>query len=281
MSHPLLECSAIDQPPDEYLRSVGMVFAEFGPQTQDSGNVSCGIQVGDERYFVKTAGIPDDPRPYLGHAARVELLRNAARLSASVTHRLLPPLLGLIESPGGPLLVSPWLDGELLGVSREQRDDPQSSFQRFRRLPAPTLHTCLEAVFDLHVILARAGWIAGDFYDGSLLYDFAAGRLWAIDLDSYHLGTFRNDMGRMFGATRFMAPEEFELGALIDEQTTVFVMGRTALVFLSNGTLDPQPFRGPRALFDVAAQACEPERALRFASVAAFHHAWRAASLAA
>ncbi len=33
-------------------------------------------------------------------------------------------------------------------------------------------------------------------------------------------------MGRMFGSTRFMASEEFELGALIDEQTNVFVMGR-------------------------------------------------------
>jgi hypothetical protein len=31
-------------------------------------------------------------------------------------------------------------------------------------------------------------------------------------------------MGRMFGSTRFMAPEELELGALINEQTNVFAM---------------------------------------------------------
>ena len=277
MPHPLLERTAIDQPPGEYLRAVGVVFAEFGANTQDSGNVSYGVRVGDERYFVKTAGLVEDPRPVLNHAGRVALLRNAARLSAAVSHPLLPTLLGVIESPGGPLLVTPWLDGEILGVPRERRDDPQSSFQRFRDLPPARVQACLDAVFDLHDTLARAGWVASDFYDGSLLYDFAAGRLWVIDIDMYRAGPFINEMGRMFGSTRFMAPEEFERGALIDEQTTVFIMGRTALVFLSDGTLAPEPFRGPRALFDVVSQACQPVRAARFASMATFSHAWRAA----
>ncbi len=277
MTHPLLECPAIDTPPGEYLHSVGVVFAEFGANTQDSGNISYGVQVGAERYFVKTAGLPNDLLPLLDHAGRVALLRNAARLSASVSHPILPKLLGVIESPDGPMLVTPWLDGELLGVPREWRNDPLSAFQRFRELPAATVQACLDAVFDLHDVLARAGWVAADFYDGSLLYDFKAGRLWVIDLDMYHDGPFLNDRGRMFGSSRFMAPEEFECGARIDEQTTVFVMGRTALVFLSDGTLDPAPFRGPRTLFDVVAQACRPDRARRFTSVAAFHDAWRAA----
>ena len=278
MFHPLLQRLAIDQSPSEYLRSAGVVFAEFGDKTQDSGNISYGVQVGAEQYFVKTAGLVDDPLPLLDHGGRVALLRNAVRLSASVSHPILPALLGTIESPDGPMLVYPWLDGELLGASRETRGDPQSAFQRFRHLPPATLQTCLDALLDLHVHLAAAGWVASDFYDGSLLYDFDARRLWAIDLDLYRDGPFTNDMGRMFGSTRFMAPEEFERDALIDKQTTVFVMGRTALVFISDGTPDPDAFRGPRALFDVVASACHPDRAHRFASMAAFHQAWRAAS---
>ena len=277
MSHPLLQRPAIDQPPGEYLRAVGVVFAEFGANMQDSGNISYGVQIGNERCFVKTAGLPLDPLPLLDHAGRVALLWNAARLSASVNHPLLPTLMGVIESPVGPLLVTPWLDGEFLGASRETRDNPQSAFQRFRRLPSATLQARLDDVFDLHMHLAAAGWVALDFYDGSLLYDFNAGQLWVIDIDMYRAGPFINDMGQMFGSTRFMAPEEFERGALIDEQTTVFVMGRTALVFLSDGTLDPEPFRGPQALFDVARRACEPIRADRFASMTALAHAWRAA----
>lgn len=270
-------CDVINEDPERYLRSIGAVFAEFGALTQDSGNVSYGVQIGAERYFVKTAGRPDDPRPFLNHAARVALLRNAVRLSESCHHHTLPRLHRVIESPTGPLLVYEWLDGELLGAPRAQRDDPVSAFQRFRILPAATIQGTLDAIFDLHHKLAGAGWISVDFYDGCLIYDFKSGRLGIVDLDMYREGPFRNDMGRMFGSTRFMATEEFELGALIDERTNVFTMGRTALVFLSDGTLNADAFRGTRALFEVVARACEPERSCRFDSMAAFYSAWRAA----
>jgi serine/threonine-protein kinase len=277
MSYALLDCDAINGQPEQYLRAVGTVFAEFGALTQDSGNVSYGVQIAAERYFVKTAGQPDDPRPVLKHAARVALLRNAVRLAGSCRHPALPKLYRVIESAAGPLLVYEWLDGELLGAPRARRDDPQSSFQRFRSLPAATIQQCLDAVFELHYKLACAGWIAVDFYDGCCIYDFESGRIGIVDLDNYREGSFRNEMGRMFGSTRFMAPEEFELGALIDERTNVFVMGRTALVFLSDGTLDANAFRGARALFQVVARACEPERSRRYDSMAAFYRAWRAA----
>ncbi len=275
MPHPLLDCDLIDGPAEEYLRSVGTLFAEFGGLTQDSGNVSYGVQIGAERYFVKTAGRPDDARPFLEHAERVALLRNAVRLRESCNHFTLPRLYRVIESPAGPLLVYEWLDGELVGVPRAQRDDPASAFQRFRSLPASTILRCLDAIFDLHDAIARAGWIAVDFYDGCLIYDFTSERLGVVDLDAYSQGPLRNTMGRMFGSTRFMAPEEFELGALIDEQTNVFTMGRTALVLLSDGTLDRGAFRGSRPLFEVAVKACDPVRSGRFASMAAFCRAWR------
>lgn len=277
MTHALLGCQVINEPAEQYLGSVGVVFAEFGELTQDSGNVSYGVQIASERYFVKTAGRPDDPRPLLNHAARVALLRNAVRLYESCHHHTLPRLYKVIESPSGPLLVYQWLEGELLGAPRPRRDDPESAFQRFRRLPSSTVQTCLDAVFDLHHVLAGAGWIAVDFYDGCLIYDFKSGRLGVVDLDMYRDCPFRNEVGRMFGSSRFMAPEEFELGALIDERTNVFVMGRTALVFLADGALNADAFRGTRALFDVVARACEPERSRRYDSVAAFYHAWRAA----
>ncbi len=280
MPHALLDCDVIKTEAEQYLRSVGTVFVEFSGPTQDSGNVSYGVQIEGERYFVKTAGNPDDLRPVVKHPARVALLRNAIGLHKSCNHFTLPRLYRVIESPSGPLLVYEWLNGELLGVHRAQRDNPASAFQRFRSLPVATVLNCLDAVFDLHDEIARAGWIAVDFYDGCLIYDFAAQRLGVVDLDHYREGPFHNEMGRMLGSTRFMAPEEFELGALINEQTNVFVMGRTALVFLSDGTLNADAFQGSRALFEVVAKACEPQRSRRFDSMVAFCHAWRAARAA-
>jgi len=172
------------------------------------------------------------------------------------------------------MLAYPWSEGELLGVSRRERDHPESPFQRFRSLPSETIRKCLGQLFDLHAQLIRAGWIAVDFYDGCLLFDFVGEVLHVIDLDMYRQGAFHNEMGRMFGSSRFMAPEEFELGSAIDELTTVFTMGRTALEFLSDGSLDRNAFRGPEGLYDVAARACEPNRDLRLASMSAFYEGW-------
>jgi serine/threonine-protein kinase len=72
-------------------------------------------------------------------------------------------------------------------------------------------------------------------------------------------------MGRMFGSTRFMAPEEHTLGAPIDERTTVFTLGR-AIQELLPGAAD--------RVLDVASHACEAEPNRRFQSVAQFYDAW-------
>jgi serine/threonine-protein kinase len=63
--NPLLSANSIDEPPESFLRSVAEVFAVFDEKTQDSGNISYGVRTGEDRYFAKTAGIPDDDRPYL------------------------------------------------------------------------------------------------------------------------------------------------------------------------------------------------------------------------
>lgn len=272
-----LDRAAIDELPVDYLRRMGDLFAEFGRLTQDSGNVSYGVQIGPDRFFVKTAGDPDDPAPYLRHPERVALLRNAVRLSASCAHPALPRLRRMIESPVGPMLVYEWAEGELLGAPRAVRDDPASAFQRFCSLPVDEIERCLDTIYDLHRDLERSGWVAMDFYDGCLIYDFASQRLAVVDLDMYRRGPFVNEMGRLFGSTRFMAPEEFERGALIDACTTVFAMGRAALVFLAGGVLDRAAYRGSSTAFDVIAQACDLDRARRFESVEAFYDAWRGA----
>jgi serine/threonine-protein kinase len=264
--HPLLGRDRIEDMPEAFLRAIGEVFAVF--DEQDSGNVSYGVEVG-ERWFVKCAGDPADRRPVLDHAARVALLRNAVRLAATCEHRALTRLRGVIESPAGPLIIYEWFDGELLGVPSDRRDDPASAYQRFRRLPVSTIVGVLDTIYELHTELAAAGWIASDFYDGCLLYEFASGELRVMDLDTYRDAPFTNDMGRMFGSTRFMAPEEHELGARIDHATTVFVMGRTGLVLLSD--------RGSPKQAAVLARACAVEREQRYGSVAELLADWRSA----
>jgi serine/threonine-protein kinase len=258
------------------------VVAEFGPQTQGSGNVSWLVDVGDRRLFVKTAGLtggpePGAPVPYFDHPGRVVLLRNAVELAASCSHPALPRLLNVIASPSGPALVYEAVEGELLHARRDARSDPASAYQRFAHLPADRLLGVFDVLIDLHVELAAAGWVACDLYDGCLIVDLGTGSLKVVDLDTYRRGPSVNDMGRMFGATRFMAPEEFELGAVIDERTTMFTLGRLVRHFGTRLTERDDRFCGSPAVAEVVRRACRPLPADRYADDAAFAQAWRSA----
>jgi len=273
MPHPLLNITKIDTLPEAYLARIGDIFTTFSQQ--DSGNVAYGVNVGGERFFVKTAGAPDNPLPYLNHPQRVELLRNAVELFHSCDHPALVPLRHVIEeSPQGPVLVYDWVDGELLGVPREERSLPTSSYQCFRSLPAGEIVAALDVLFDLHRHLVAKGWIACDLYDGCLLYNFPTRQLRIIDLDTYHRGPFTNTMGEMFGSSRFMAPEEHILGAPIDERTTVFTLGRMVSEFLSDGTLQREAFLGSDMQFAIMTHACQEKREERFGTVAEMCDKW-------
>lgn len=265
----LLHDSSTVLTPQEYLSQCGRLFERFDRRTQDSGNVSWGIDIGNSRYFVKSPGAPDS-EAFLGWEDRVYWLRNAEKLARTFHHPLLPLLYNRVESPHGPLLIYEWVPGELVGVPGEQRSSPGSSSRRFISLPLPRLIAALDQVFHFHVELCNAGWVANDFYDGSMIYDFATHRLGLIDLDLYREAPFANNMGRMFGSSRFMAPEEFRAGAHIDERTTIFNMGRCIQVFVGEREhCDP--------LLQVADRACRTSPAERTSSMAAFYEDWQSA----
>src|SRR5690606_36994748 len=130
----------------------------------------------------------------------------------------------------------------------------------------------------VHVALAAAGWIACDLYDGCLMVDFSTDRLTLIDLDTYARGPFVNEMGRMFGSDRFMAPEEHVFGAEIDQRTTVFTLGRLALHFGTGTTDDPAQYVGGSERAEVLVRATSPEPADRHPDVASLAAAYASAA---
>jgi serine/threonine-protein kinase len=272
--HPLLATRSTQEEPAAFLRATATVFATF--DQQDSGNVSFGVRVGPEAFFVKTAGAPAASAP-LPLAARVALLHNAARIAGELPDPALPRLLNCFDSTNGPILVYEWFPGELVGVPRRERSNPGSAFARFTALPLPTICRSLSTIFRVHAKLAQRGWIASDFYDGCVMYDFVTHDLRLVDLDHYRQGAFTNDMGRMFGSTRFMAPEEHALGSQINELTTVFNMGRCITVFLR----EPSPqLQSPAtsAILRVEEKACQENPSRRYNSMADLLHAWQKAS---
>jgi serine/threonine-protein kinase len=270
----LLEADWYDDPPLDVLSAWGEVFAVFDERTQDSGNVSYGVRSGTTPYFVKSAGPEDVGRP-LTFDERVSLLRNAVRISRAIASPLLPSLVAVIEGRHGPLLVYEWVEGEALYAPAAVRAKPDSALSRFRRLPPDIASSVVGRVIHLHSQLGLEGWVALDFYDGCLLHDFSSDDVRVVDLDHYQPGPFVNEVGRLPGSTRFMAPEKFRVGATVDHRTTVFNLGRLAFELLGDGQRTRASFRSSDDEYVVAIRATESDPARRFADPTALDSAWR------
>lgn len=270
MSSALTEVSRIDIDIEPYLQSQGEIFRAF--REQDSGCVSYGVLAEGRRWLVKHS---QDPRG-------IASLESARRLYTAVQHPALPRLHNVFETPGGLALVLDWLLGEVLYDYTTRhgpvgRDAPDSPHARFRALPVDRILAALDTVYEAHAFLANRGFVAVDLYDGSIIYDFEAGRTYLCDLDEYRPGPFVLAADRLPGSRRFMAPEEWQRGATIDQVTNVFTLGRIALVLLGDGTDAPEAWRGNAAMLAVAVRATAPERDRRYPDVRAFVAAWRAA----
>lgn len=253
----------------DHLARRGSVFA--ASTHAFSGCRSWGVAIDGRRWFVKAS---IEPRA-------VRSLWQAIALHGCVSHRCIVPLVEHAETDDGLALVYPWIDGEVLesGGGRERRLDPTGPHARFRALPVAEIVAALDDVFAAHVVVAAAGFVAVDLYDGAFIYDFEGRRMYLCDLDEYRPGPFVVEEERLKGSKRFMAAEELTRGATIDERTTVFDLGRTAAVLLDEGDADGR-FRGTNAMAEVIAKATQPDPTDRHATVEAFVSAWTAAASA-
>ncbi|MCP1135118.1 serine/threonine protein kinase [Paenibacillus polysaccharolyticus] len=265
----------------DWLTPLGTVFCVF--DQQDSGNISFGlVQEDGQKQFVKYAGARTvqandmaDPEEAIRH------LQSSVLIYEDLAHDSLIRLIDHFVTDNGYACVFDWVEGECLHSHWSfpppaKYEDPRSPYVQFRQLPVQRRIQAMERILDFHIEAERKGYVAVDFYDGSLIYDFAAEEIHICDIDLYRAGAFTNTMGRMWGSSRFMSPEEFELGASIDAVTNVFNMGAMAFALLG-GELDRSQERwdAGEALYEVALRAVNPDRFQRFTSVADLGLAWK------
>lgn len=260
-----------------WLRAYGRVFAVF--DRQDSGNIAFGVEGPEGRRFIKYAGAPtlrcsDDP------ARAVARLRAAAQPYRDLRH---PHLIHLRQEGAvgaGYALVFDWVAGESLyahwdAQAHPNYPHPQSPRERYRSLPLRKRLDGIGTLLEVHMAVERAGYVAIDLYDGSLIYDFDTDTMMLCDIDFYAPAPVTNTMGRMWGSSRFMSPEEFTLGAAVDAVSNVFTLGAMAFAFLGGGRdRDRALWEAGDALYAVMLRAVSPERTERYPSVAALAEAF-------
>ena len=253
---------------EDFLGRRGQIFRAF--RKQDSDCVSYGVWSDGRRWFVK----------HSDQARGIASLRRARQVHGTVNHPALAMLHNAFTTPDGLALVYDWLPGQVLydyTAGQGDRDDPAGTHARFRALPVETILAALDTIYDAHLALAEAGFVAVDFYDGCIIYDFEQNRAYLCDLDEYRPGPFELQEARLPGSRRFMAPEEWQRGAMIDQVTNVYTLARTAVILLGSGELAGPKWRGGPVLQAVIAQATAADRAIRQQSVRDFVAEWSAA----
>jgi len=252
-----------------FLAKYGKVFKVF--DDQDSGNICFGMEEGESKRFVKFAGAPTACARVCAVEA-IERIKNTVAIHQDLAHPILPELIAAEEIGGGFALVFEWIDGDCMG-----KQYPLSR-EKFMRMPLDTRFRVFDAILSFHAHVAKRNYVAIDFYDGCILYDFDAGRTVICDIEFYAKAPYINTMGRMWGSSRFMSPEEFTLGAAIDEITNVYTMGATAFaLFGDERDRSIEKWKASQQLFEVAKKAVSDERGERQQSIERLIAEWGAA----
>ena len=251
-----------------FLGRYGRVFKVF--DDQDSGNLCFGVQKGDARYFVKFAGGPAEQ--YRGTPEdAVARLKTTIPVYRDLAHPTLIHFLEAEEIGNGFAVVFDWVDATCM-----HRMYPRDHL-RFKQASPDVRMRIFEDILAFHSHVAEQGYVAIDFYDGSILYDFENGKTILCDIDFYAKQPYTNRMGRMWGSSRFLSPEEFTLGAQIDEVTNVYTMGATAFALFSESDRSPGAWPLSRELYAVAKRAISDERGRRQQSIHQLMEEWKAA----
>ena len=256
-----------------------------------------GMEKDGERYFCKIAGV-DTVTAEVSPRESVTILKNSVRIYKSLKHPNLIKLVEAYEQEELYIAVFQWAEGECLFdhwnfEAYEKDASLKSPKEKVKELPIPKKLKMVEVLFSFLQHVQDKGYVAVDFYDGSIMYDFATHKTTICDIDFFRKAPIINDVGQnWFGTKRLKAPEEYKEGAVIDEQTNLFTLG--ALIFEFFGTFSGEEIGQRYVLnrfmpcdfsrwqlneesYHVVSKAVSPDRCQRYATVREFWEAWEEA----
>ena len=252
-----------------FISKYGKVFKVL--DDQDSGNICFGVVDGENQYFVKFAGAPTDRACVSADEAVINLKRTVP-IYQDLAHPNLIKLIKAEEVDNGFAMIFEWADAECMHPMYPR------SRKKFMQMSIETRHQVFEEILAFHAHAVKQGYVAIDFYDGSIMYDFGNRKTIICDIDFYAKAPYINEMGRLWGSSRFMSPEEFQLGAIIDEITNVFAIGAVAFALFGNERDKCiEKWNVSKELFDVAKKAVSDGRNERQQSIEQLIAEWKAA----
>ena len=248
-----------------FLSEYGRVFKVF--DDQDSGNICFGTEKDGQRYFIKFAGAPTEQ--YNGDPAdAIVRLKATLPVYSDLKHKNLIELVEAKDIAGGFMMMFKWVDGDCMGRMYT------AQHKKFMALSVQDKLKVFADILDFFEYIASQNYVPIDFYDGSIMYDFECGKTTICDIDFYRKQPCINDMGRMWGSSLFQSPEEYQLGAVIDEVTNVYTIGATAFALFGEYNRTRDKWQLSDELFEVATRAVNDDRTKRQQSIRQLIDEW-------
>ncbi len=248
-----------------FLSKYGKIFKVF--DDQDSGNICFGVEKDNAKYFIKFAGAPTE-RSTISAEEAMANLKYTTSIYKDLKHDSLIKYISDEEVGGGYAVIFEWVNAECMG-----RMYPLSR-KKFMTMSLEKKMQVFEDILIFHKHVAEQNYVAIDFYDGSVMYDFENEKTIICDIDFYSKTPYINEMGRMWGSSKMMSPEEFQKGMAIDEITNVYNMGAFAFALFSDYDRSKDSWTLSKKLYNVVIKAISDDRGNRHQSIGQLLKDW-------
>lgn len=219
-----------------WLNDYGSVFSVI--DETGSGCISFGIKKDNKKYFFKIAGAKT-VNAEISEEESINLLKEAVIKYKDIKNENLIKLIDAFEYKDFYVVIYEYAEGECLfdhwNFDRYEKTKEVTPLMKFKSLPVEKRLNVVYKLFSFFESFIDAGYVAVDFYDSSIIYNFENDNVTFCDIDLFRKIPTVNDLGKdYFGTKRLKAPEENELGATIDEQTSLFTLGAIIFDMFSN-----------------------------------------------
>ena len=204
-----------------------------------SGCISFGVQKDNKKYFIKIAGAKT-VEAEISEQESIDLLKDAVEKYKNIHHRNLIKYIDSFNINEFFAVIFEYADGECLfdhwNFEKYKNDSALiTPIQKFKKLEISKRLDVVYKLFSFFETFINAGYVAVDFYDSSIIYNFEKDEATFCDIDLFRKLPTKNDLGKdYYGTKRLKAPEENELGATIDELTNEFTLGAIIFDIFSN-----------------------------------------------
>ena len=222
-----------------WVNNYGTVFSVI--DETGSGCISFGVEKNNKKYFIKIADAKT-VEAEISEQESINLLKEAVDKYKNIHH---PNLIKYIDSftiNEFFAVIFEFAEGECLFDHwnfEKYKNNPSilTPNQRFKKLDINKRLDVVYKLFSFFETFIGAGYVAVDFYDSSIIYNFKNNETTFCDIDLFRKLPSTNDLGKeYYGTKRLKAPEENELGATIDEKTNEFTLGAIIFDMFSNVT---------------------------------------------